>query len=125
MCPARLRKSTTVFLVGNIEATMDWYRQLGFESQYYPPGFATLRPNDVEIFFQQQPDYVAPDDPGRRDREAWDVYILTGDVRALYAEYTALPGLNVSRGLCAQDYGMTEFDVEDLNGHRLVFAQPT
>jgi hypothetical protein len=26
MRPARLRKSTTVFLVGNIEATMDWYR---------------------------------------------------------------------------------------------------
>ena len=125
MRPAMLRKSTTVFLVGNIEATMDWYRQLGFESRYYPPGFAILSRNDVEIFLQQQPNYVAPDDPGRRDREAWDVYILTDDVRALYTEYTALPGLNVSRGLCAQDYGMIEFDVEDLNGHRLVFAQPT
>jgi hypothetical protein len=123
MRPAVLRKSTTVFLVGNIEATMDWYRQLGFESQYHPPGFAILRRDDIEIFLQQQPNYVAPDDPGRRDREAWDVYIVTDDVRALYTEYTALPGLNVSRDLCAQDYGMIEFDVEDLNGHRLVFAQ--
>ena len=125
MRPARLRKSTTVFLVGNIEATMDWYRQLGFESRYHPPGFAILRRDDIEIFLQQQPNYVSPDDPERRDRDAWDIYILTDDVHALHAEYAALPGLKISRDLCAQDYGMTEFDVMDLNGHRLVFAQPT
>jgi catechol 2,3-dioxygenase-like lactoylglutathione lyase family enzyme len=122
---AKLRKSTTVFLVGNIEATIDWYRQLGFDSQFYPPGFAILRRDDIEIFLQQQPNYVAPDDAGRRDRDAWDVYVLTDDVQALYTEYAALPGLKIARELCAQDYGMTEFDVMDLNGHRLVFAQPT
>jgi hypothetical protein len=122
---ARLRKSTTVFLVGNIDATMDWYGRLGFERQYYPPGFAILRRDDIEIFLQQQPDYVPPDDPGRRDRDAWDVYVVTDDVRALHTEYSALPGLKISRDLCAQEYGMTEFDVMDLNGHRLVFAQPT
>ena len=120
---ARLRNTTTVLLVGNIEPTMEWYKQLGFESRYYPPGFAILRRDDIEIFLQQQPNYVPPDDPGRRDRDAWDVYILTDDVHALHTEYAALPGLNVSRDLRVQDYGMMEFDVEDLNGHRLVFAQ--
>ena len=29
---AKLRNSTTVFLVGNIEPTMEWYKQLGFDS---------------------------------------------------------------------------------------------
>ena len=124
MRPARLRKTTAVFLVGNIEPAMEWYRQLGFESRYYPPGFAILRRDDIEIFLQQQPDYIPPDDPGRRDREAWDVYILTDDVHALYAEYIALPGLKILSDLRAQDYGMMEFEVEDLNGRRLVFAQP-
>ena len=62
---AKLRNSTTVFLVGNIEPTMEWYKQLGFEAEYYPPGFAILRRDDIEIFLQQQPGYVAPDDPGR------------------------------------------------------------
>lgn len=121
---AKLRNSTTVFLVGNIEPTMEWYKKLGFEAQYYPPGFAILRRDDVEIFLQQQPGYVAPEDPGRRERVAWNVYIVTDDVRALYAEYSALPGVKISRPLCPQDYGMMEFDVIDLNGHRLVFAQP-
>jgi hypothetical protein len=70
---AKLRNSTTVFLVGNIEPTMDWYKQLGFESEYYPPGFASLRRDEIEIFLQQQPGYVAPDDLGRRERHAWNV----------------------------------------------------
>lgn len=121
---ARLRNSTTVFLVGNIEPTMEWYKQLGFESEYYPPGFAILRRDDIEIFLQQQPGYAAPEDPGRSEREAWNVYIVTDDVKTLYAEYSALPGVTISRPLCPQDYGMLEFDVIDLNGHRLVFAQP-
>ena len=90
-----------------------------------PPGFAKLRRDDIEIFLQQQPNYIAPDDAGRRERDAWDVYVLTDDVQELYKEYKALPALTISRDLCAQDYGLTEFDVMDLNGHRLVFAQPT
>jgi len=120
---AELRKSTTVFLIGNIELTMEWYKRLGFESRYYPPGFAILRRDAIEIFLQHQPDYTPPEDPGRREREAWNVYILTDDVRALFDEY-ASSGVEISRPLCAQDYGMMEFDVMDLNGHRLVFAQP-
>jgi len=121
---AWLRNSTTVFLVGNIEPTMEWYKRLGFKSEYYPPGFAILSRDEIQIFLQQHPGYNAPDDSGRRERHAWNVYIITDDVNALYEEYSALPGIKISRHLCRQDYGMIEFDVMDLNGHRLVFAQP-
>jgi hypothetical protein len=120
---AKLRNSTTVFLIGNIEPTMEWYKRLGFDPEYYPPGFAILRRDEIQIFLQQQPGYVAPDDPGRRERHAWDLYIITDDVKALYEEYSA-SGVKISRQLCQQEYGMMEFDVMDLNGHRLVFAQP-
>jgi hypothetical protein len=120
---AKLRDSTTVLLVGNIEPAMEWYKKLGFDSRYYPPGFAILRRDELRIFLQQQPGYVMPDDPGRREREAWNVYIVTDNVTALYEEFSRLPGVNISRPLCPQDYGMIEFDVTDLNGYRLVFAQ--
>src|SRR4051794_30370299 len=122
---AKLCNSTTVFLVGNIEPTMEWYKRLGFEPDYYPPGFAILRRDDIEIFLQQQPGYAAPDDPGRRERDAWNLYIVTDNVKALYQEYSSLPEVLISRQLCEQEYGMTEFDVMDLNGYRLVFAEPT
>ena len=121
---AKLRTSTTVFLVGNIEPSMEWYKRLGFESEYYPPGFAILRRDDIEIFLQQQPGYVAPEDSGRRERDAWNLYVVTDNVKSLYAEFSALPGVTISRPLSTQDYGMMEFDVMDLNNHRLVFAQP-
>jgi len=121
---AKLRNSTTVFLVGNIEPTMEWYKLLGFKSEYYPPGFAILSRDEIQIFLQQQPGYVAPADPGRHERHAWNVYIITDDVKALYDEYSSAPGVKISRQLRPQDYGMMEFDVIDLNGHRLVFAQP-
>jgi hypothetical protein len=121
---SKLQNSTTVFLVGNIEPTMEWYKRLGFESEYYPPGFAILRRGEIQIFLQQQPGYVAPDDPGRRERHAWNVYIITEDVKALYEEFSSVSGVKISRQLRQQDYGMMEFDVMDLNGYRLVFAQP-
>jgi hypothetical protein len=121
---AKLRSSTTVFLVGNIEPTMEWYKRLGFECKYYPPGFAILKRDEIRIFLQQQPGYVMPDDPGRREREAWNVYIITDNVKMLYEEYSATQAVKISRGLCPQDHGMLEFDVMDLNGHRLVFAEP-
>lgn len=104
---------------------MEWYRKLGFTPDYFPPGFAILRRDDIEIFLQQQPGYAAPDDAGRLEREAWNVYIVTDNVKALFEEYSTRPGVTISRPLCEQEYGMTEFDVMDLNGHRLVFAQPT
>ena len=121
---AKLRNSTTVLLVGNIEPTMEWYARLGFESEYFPPGFAILRRDDIEIFLQQQPGYTAPDDPGRREREAWNLYVVTDDVKALFEEFSPLPDVKIARPLCPQEYGMLEFDVMDLNGYRLVFAQP-
>src|SRR5215471_17806766 len=111
---AELRNSTTVFLVGNIEPTMEWYKLLGFKAEYYPPGFAILSRDEIEIFLQQQPGYVAPDDPGRQERNAWNVYIATDNVKALYEEYSSLPGVTISRQLCPQEYGMMEFDVIDL-----------
>jgi hypothetical protein len=54
---------------------------------------------------------VAPDDPGRRNRDAWNVYIITDNVKALHEEYSELLGVEISRMLCPQEYGMMEFDV--------------
>lgn len=103
---------------------MEWYKRLGFASEYYPPGFAILSRDEIQIFLQQHPGYAAPDDPGRQEREAWNVYIVVDDVKVLHEEYSELAGVEISRPLCPQEYGMLEFDVMDLNGHRLVFAQP-
>jgi hypothetical protein len=122
---ARLRNSTVVFLVGDLEGTARWYRQLGFEARLFPPGFGILRRDDLEIFLQQVDGYRRPADPAAREREAWNVYIETDNVAALLEELTERPDVTITRNLTQQHYGQIEFDVLDPNGYVLVFAQPT
>jgi len=121
---ARLRNTTSVFLVGDLEATARWYAGLGFQAQVFPPGFAILQRDDVEIFIQQTDGYARPDDRGRHEREAWDLYIETDDVAALFAELSARKDVKILREPTPQIYRQIEFDVMDPNGYRLVFAQP-
>jgi hypothetical protein len=123
-CRARLRKTTPVFLVGDIAATMSWYRDIGFEVNYFPPGFCILRRDAIEIFLQVHDGYVRPDDPGARERGAWNAYIETDNVKALFDEISKQPRVMITRSPCPQPYGQIEFEVLDPNGYVLVFAQP-
>src|SRR5205085_12529849 len=108
---AKLRNSTVVFLVGDLEATARWYEALGFKSQLYPPGFGVLWRDDVKIFLQHTAGYRQPADPAAREREAWDVYIETDNVQALFDEFSQRADVNITRPLCRQEYGQIEFDV--------------
>ena len=121
---AKLRKSTPVFLVGNIEPTMSWYQAIGFEARYFPPGFCIFRRDAVEIFVQVHDGYVRPDDPGAREREAWSAYIETDNVTALFDEVSSMANVNILSSPQPQSYGQIEFEVADPNGYVLVFAQP-
>jgi predicted enzyme related to lactoylglutathione lyase len=121
---ATLCNSTVVLLVGNIAATMQWYERIGFEAHYFPPGFCVLRRDAVKIFLQQEDGYMKPDDPAARRRGAWNVYIETDNVDALFEEVSQRDDVKVTRGLRRQEYGQIEFDIMDQNGYVLVFAQP-
>jgi hypothetical protein len=117
------KTATPIFLVGNLESVMPWYRALGFEAVYFPPGFCILRRDAIQIFLQHQEGFT-PDEPLRREREAWDLYIETDNVQALFDDFSPMPGVKVIRGLCKQEYGQTDFEIVDPNGYVLVFSQP-
>jgi Glyoxalase-like domain len=119
------KTATPVFLVGDIEAVMPWYQPLGFEAVYFPPGFCILRRDAIQIFLQHQPGYTRPHEPLRSEREAWDLYIETDNVRGLFEDFSQMPGIKIIRGLCKQEYGQTEFEIVDPNGYVLVFSQPS
>ena len=116
--------ATPIFLVGNIEAVMPWYQALGFEAIYYPPGFCILRRDAIQIFLQHQPGYARPDEPLRRERAAWDLYIDTDNVQALFEDLSKMPDVKILRHPCKQEYGQIDFEIVDPNGYVLVFAQP-
>jgi len=122
---ATVLNSTVVFLVGNIEAIIAWYEGIGFEPSYFPPGFCILRRDAVQIFLQQQDGYTKPEDPAAHERGAWNVYIETDNVAALFEEISSRPDVKITRALTRQEYGQIEFEVTDPNGYVLVFAQPS
>jgi hypothetical protein len=105
---AKLRKSTPVFLVGNIGTTMSWYQDIGFEAQYFPPSFCILRRDGVAIFLQVHDGYIRPDDLGARERGAWSAYLETDDVNALFDEFSKRPSVKITSTPCPQPYGQIE-----------------
>jgi uncharacterized glyoxalase superfamily protein PhnB len=125
----RLRTVTPVFLVGDIAATMRWYREaLGFEADPVPKtpphDFCVLRRDGVEIFLQQLTGYQRPDVYAEREGGVWNAYLHTEDVRALYHAVRARPDVTLIQPLHRQPYRQTEFEVRDPNGYVLVFAEP-
>jgi hypothetical protein len=71
---ARLRKTTPVFLVGDIETRMSCYQVIGFEAHYFLPGFCILQRIAIEIFLQVHDGYIKPDDPGARAGRVESLY---------------------------------------------------
>jgi len=123
-----LRTSSTVFLVGDIAATIPWYVSLGFTASPFPPSpphtFAILRRDRVEIMLQQLDGYVRPDHYAQRSGGVWNLYIETDNVVALYETFSER-GMKIICKPHRQPYGQIELEVADPNGYVLVFAQPT
>jgi uncharacterized glyoxalase superfamily protein PhnB len=124
-----LRNATPVFLVGDIEKTMEWYRtKLGFEAEAIPPrpphSFCILRKDAVTIFLQQLTGYRHRDHYDEREGGVWAAYLETYNVQALYESLKSVSGVKIVQPLHHQPYGQWEFEVRDPDGHVLVFAEP-
>ena len=116
-----------VLIVDDLAATANYYRDvLGFGYDRLwgePPSFCMVRRAGVIVMLMQLggPDAVRPNRAVDPEHEAWDAYIWVSDADALQAELAA-NGAKITRGLCTQEYGCRDFDVEDLNGYRLCFG---
>ena len=116
-----------VFLVDDIVKSAEWYREvLGFQFDRYwgePPCFVMVGRGDAEIFLS------GPETLGqkimrsnRSVSHAWDAYIRVRDARALCEEFRS-KGAKIVREPEDTLYQMREFEVEDINGYALCFAQ--
>jgi predicted enzyme related to lactoylglutathione lyase len=114
------------FLVDDVVATANYYRDvLGFRFERFwgaPPVFCMVRRAGIVLMLSQQsPGAVRPNHRARPDSDAWDAYIWVDDADALHAEFKA-KGATIVRGLCDQEYGCRDFEVEDPSGYRLCFG---
>ena len=123
----KIHSINPVFAVADVGATIRWYeRELGFVGDPFPSHepyvFGILRRDDIEIMLQRVADYQKPDLYDLRDGGGvWDAYLRITGLQQLYDQVK--DRLELKQPLRRQPYGLSEFEVKDLNGYILVFSE--
>jgi len=116
------------FIVDDVVTSANYYRDmLGFNYERFwgdPPAFAMVKRGGIVIMLAQfeESGHMRPNHTVDPERGAWDAYIWIEDADALHAEFEA-KGATIARGVCDQEYGCRDFEVDDCNGYRLCFGQ--
>ena len=112
-----------VLAVRDLAASQDFYaRVLGFEEEAIrAAGWAFLRRGAVRLMLGECPDAMPAAALGDH---SWVVQIEVKDIRSLYEHVRGAGGVILAE-LAEQPWGMTEFCLQTVDGHRIVFAEPT
>ena len=118
----QLRSSAPQFQVASLSASITHYEQaLGFSLVFEYAGFyAAVIRDGLELHLKQTA--TSPDTRRYiKENDHLDVYFLVNDLASLRDEFKA-NGAVIHRDIQTQEWGRTDFYVEDLDGHILCFA---
>ncbi len=112
----------------DVRKAADYYRDvLGFTERSVlegvggePAVYAILDKDGIEIHLQIRRREIFAD---KRESIESDAYLFVPDADALHSELVRR-GASVLRPPQDEPYGLRDFTVEDLEGHRLVFGTP-
>ncbi|MEM8728555.1 MAG: hypothetical protein AAGF79_01460 [Pseudomonadota bacterium] len=115
-----MRRAMPVLQVRDVAASEAFYLTLGFDSHGIwgdPPAFCIMQRGEVTLALDRG-----------RDGEVscnqwWAAYIYIDDVAALHSEFAALDLPELTEIRRDNPYGCDDFDVVDIDGHRLAFGQ--
>lgn len=117
-----IRHCRFVIAVPDVRRSAEYYRDiLGFEViDASHPGWRFLRRDDCVIMAGECPDALAPDSLGDH---SYFAYLEVDDAGKLY-ESLMTNGVDVIKPLCAEPWGMREFGIRTIDGHRIMFGSP-
>lgn len=111
---------TVVFVVTDLQASVDYYRDgLGFMLDFKygaPPIFAGVYRDEVMIYLQHESET-------QRAPGASSLCIAVEDVDAMYRELCRREA-RILKQPASYAYGLREFNVEDPDGNAIVFGSP-
>ncbi len=119
----KFTRARFVLAVPNLAASKDFYtRVLGFEEEAIrAEGWAFLSRDAVHLMLGECPDALPVVTLGEHGNFA---HILVDDIRSLYDRVREAGGLILAE-LTDKPWGLTEFSLQTINGHRIVFGEPT
>ncbi len=121
--PMPLTHPRYVIAVPDLARSAAWYRDvLGFTvHDLGDPGWCWLERDACVVMAGACPDALAPAQLGDH---GYFAYVQVEAIDALYAEWQAR-GVSFIKPLRDEPWGMREFGIRTLDGHRMMFGQPT
>jgi len=114
-----IRHCRYVIAVPDLRRSAGYYRDvLGFEVMASYPGWQFLRRDDCVIMAGECPDALSPDAIGDH---SYFAYLEVDDAEKLYTSLVS-SGADVVKPLRAEPWGMHEFGLRTIDGHRIMFG---
>ncbi len=116
----RITRNRYVLAVQELDRSLTYYNQvLGFKTTFHDQGWGFVRRDDVLIMLGECPDSPAASELGNHSYFAyWEV----SDVEAYFEEFST-KGAQLRTKIIEQPWGMKEFALETVDGHRLMVGQ--
>lgn len=117
---AQIDKVRFVLAVPDLARSSAYYTQvLGMDIEFTAPGWVFLCRDGFRVMLGECPDAIPPSDLGDH---SWYGYLTVRDAASLFAEYRAA-GAEFTQQLADKPWGMREFGIRTIDGHRLMFGQ--
>jgi uncharacterized glyoxalase superfamily protein PhnB len=117
---SEITKVRFVLAVLDLEKSTEYYRSvLGFSMDFEAPGWSFMSRENFRVMLGECVDAIPP---GELGDHSWYGYITVNDADALYSEYQQV-GVEFIQHLADKPWGMREFGIRTVDGHRLMFGQ--
>lgn len=119
---SKITHTRYVLAVQNLEASVHFYTQkMGFEIRFQFPGWCYLGRDTFVVMLGECADEPPASELGDHSYMA---YIEVDGIESLYEEYRQ-NGVKIRKSLRTEDWGMKEFSVQTIDGHRMMFGEET
>jgi len=109
-----------VLAVHDLKRSVSYYiEELGFELFSEPPGWAFLRRESFIVMLGECRDAIDPKDLGDH---SYFAYINVSNAEAIFHELSAKQ-VTIRKELESEPWGMKEFAIETIDGHRIMFGE--
>jgi uncharacterized glyoxalase superfamily protein PhnB len=113
-------KPRYVLAVNKLEASVEYYKSiLGLVEISRYPGWVFLSRDNFIIMLGECPDVIPAKESGDH---SYFAYVEVDDAKALYHELNG-NGAEFIKSLIEEPWGMREFGVRTIDGHRIMFGQ--
>jgi catechol 2,3-dioxygenase-like lactoylglutathione lyase family enzyme len=116
----QILRTRSVLAVPSLQVSVPFYRdKLGMRVDLETPGWVFLSRDGFAVMLGECPDAIPPHALGDH---SYFAYVTVAGIDALYAELMGRD-LDILKPLVDEPWGMREFALRTVDGHRIMFGQ--